>query len=938
MFKNQILTETLEKRNNKVEKRRQAVIDYLNKYRYDEDNGEPATHQSYGTLIQGRFSLPKNVAKDFMHIYCEALNCGIYDFSILEIQKEYSPIIVDIDLKASNNNQRLYNNDLILDIIKKYVNVINTYLDIPKDYYFKISLFEKDEPTKNGEIIKDGFHIIFSDICANTKIRHIIRDKVVKMCEEDNTFKDFEDEPKTIIDKAVVSSNGWFIYGCKKPNGHLYKLTKIYNMDLNLIYDHKKGIEYDKEGNENKGEFSDADIAKIFSLRYKKKKYDRKTETPLKEDFNIEEQEREQEKPKYINTTNEETEYKDIKILKSFSKCLTDFNRFGDYSGWFKLCASLKTANEEYDDEDLYELFHEISIKSPKYDKKAGNKICRRLWNSLKEDKNKMSLGSFFKWCEEDNIELYEKYCLKYKMLRYKEIEARMKNEKQEEKQKRKEQKQQEKIQNSKLTNDELPTSILQEIEERKQKGLPYMFEDEAYQIIKKEFEEYHFKLYNPFSYIRLEHLKNNLNDSSMPQRLTYASIEKMYTDKWIKCIQIVGKDPKQIKEHKIKFITKWLEDDKKLSYEKMMFQPNPEGENDKVYNLFSGFDNKTNEVITELNPIIKEYLDHLCFNVGGSDFILSWLHHIITKPYKKTNVALVFYSKTEGSGKNTAIELFREIIGNKYVGHFNKLEDMEKEFNEHLANKFIIYADEIKAKAIDLADQLKCIITQNFKNINAKFKDVLKFEDFTNYCFTTNNELAFRVSESDRRFYMIDVKEQQLKEVICSTGKSLNTEIYALLKNKEEMRKLFSYIYNLKPKYDQITEQGAPMTPYKARVIAHSLIAYMHLLYFDPKRISYRDEINYIQSTQLYEISKEHGAKHKVPHTYSPKVFGLDMKKIFDTKQVRGCVCYIIPKLSILKQKLKEFNINFYEGLGTDEINYEDDDEKELTKNDLDV
>jgi len=71
-------------------------------------------------------------------------------------------------------------------------------------------------------------------------------------------FNEFIENVDKIIDKAVVSSNGWFLYGSKKPNGELYKLTKIYNWDLENIFN---------------GDLTDKEIIKYLSFHLNHKKY-----------------------------------------------------------------------------------------------------------------------------------------------------------------------------------------------------------------------------------------------------------------------------------------------------------------------------------------------------------------------------------------------------------------------------------------------------------------------------------------------------------------------------------------------------------------------------------------------------------------------------------------------------------------------------------------
>ena len=227
------------KNNKKIDTYRKTVVDYLNEHRYTEESEDKPTHQSWGTIIRGKFILNKEDIKKFMEIYTEAILNDVNDLSILEMQQDYSPIIVDIDLKLPienyESNTRLYTNKMIKNIIKKYLIAIDEYINIVDD--IKICIFEKELPSETEDICKDGFHIYFPEIITSSNIRHLIRHKVVKMYnEEDNLFEQFIESPDKIIDKAVVSSNGWLLYGSKKPGGQTYKLTRIYDKNLNIKY------------------------------------------------------------------------------------------------------------------------------------------------------------------------------------------------------------------------------------------------------------------------------------------------------------------------------------------------------------------------------------------------------------------------------------------------------------------------------------------------------------------------------------------------------------------------------------------------------------------------------------------------------------------------------------------------------------------------------
>ena len=256
--------------NKKLVKLKERVYDLLEKNRCNEDNKDSATHQSYG-LFRGTFSLDKVQRKEFATLYTKAINAGVTDFSILERQKEFAPIIIDVDLEMPvenyENGDRLYDEDMIKNISEKYLESIRTYLDVP-DHQFKLCLFEKKKPTVREDIVKDGFHLMFPDLCVQTKVRHLLRYKVVKMCEEEETFDGFLNGPDKIIDKAVVSANGWFLYGSTKPNAQPYTLSKIFDGDLNVLYDHGHGVSYDPETGEESEQYYDYEtLVKFFSVQ-----------------------------------------------------------------------------------------------------------------------------------------------------------------------------------------------------------------------------------------------------------------------------------------------------------------------------------------------------------------------------------------------------------------------------------------------------------------------------------------------------------------------------------------------------------------------------------------------------------------------------------------------------------------------------------------------
>ena len=399
--------------NKRLAKYKDRVYELLEKNRYSESNQKKPTHLSYG-LFQGKFSLGNLEKKELLSLYSKAIKAGVKDFSILETQKEYSPIIVDIDLEDLeenyNKDDRLYDEDMIINIASKYIEAINYYLHISKETAkdtLKCFVFEKPKPTQKDEKIKDGFHLIFPETCVQSKIRHLIRNKVVKKCIDDNIFGNFTNSPEKIIDKAVVSQNGWFLYGSKKPNGQTYELTKVFDHKLEIVYNHECKIMVDPNtGNETNEYYKNSTLIKFLSLQ--KEEYSKEYATTL--NFNDYEIENELQSNNVNQNNNIETLHYDVPsskedIVRRAVKYTSILNekRAEDYHDWLRVGLVLHNI-----DNSLLPTWIEFSKKSKKF--KEGE--CEKIWKTMKNPitGNLLTIRSLTFWAKQDDLQQYEAF------------------------------------------------------------------------------------------------------------------------------------------------------------------------------------------------------------------------------------------------------------------------------------------------------------------------------------------------------------------------------------------------------------------------------------------------------------------------------------------------------------------------------------------------
>ena len=349
------------------------------------------THVSLGGIaFPGKFNFTDSKMRSKLaHYLAKAFDMKIY-YSIAEKLKKYGPILIDLDFRAPNDNtlDRLYDMDMIKQVISIYCTIINKYLTVPYNELICF-LFEKDTTSeKNGEKA-DGIHLIFPYINASDKIRHVIFKHVNIECMKNNMFSKYTN-PATVLDDKIISTNPWLMYGCCKPSNIPYKLTKIYDSD-------NKSIDITTIGTTDS-------IIKLLSVN--NACWTETNATPYNENITDDSIDLE-----YNTTNNEHNNITDI--LDEYISCdklelvekaikLTEMlssKKASSYHEWLRVGWALHNTHK-----CLLDTWIEFSKKS----KKFQDGECEKLWKNMKDDG--YTIRSLMLWAKEDNIEEYTKF------------------------------------------------------------------------------------------------------------------------------------------------------------------------------------------------------------------------------------------------------------------------------------------------------------------------------------------------------------------------------------------------------------------------------------------------------------------------------------------------------------------------------------------------
>lgn len=423
-------------------------------------------------------------------------------------------------------------------------------------------------------------------------------------------------------------------------------------------------------------------------------------------------------------------------------------------------------------------------------------------------------------------------------------------------------------------------------------------FLDPKYLEIKIEFEKRVFKLNNPISFVILSE-DNTLQIVKLGDLIIWAKgkFEQIEIDEDGKLTD---------------FVNIWINDPNHLQKNKLVFDPSMTS--NKNYNMFKGFNFTDGDSVSEDNSMFLKLLRYISNDNTVYEYMKCWISHIIKTPWKKTNVAVVLYSKIGGVGKNAIVDGLCKLFGN-YSGHIESIEDITKNFNNHITNKLFIYGDEINANAKKVSDKLKQVITRPTQNLEKKGFDSIEINDYTNWLFTTNNENCFKIEEDERRLLMIECPCIPLpREDYENYYKEINDD--------NELNKLYNFFKSYDNSKYKIGVDRVLMTNYKKQLSYENVPAYIEMFYKKPFQFS--DQV--FTSTELFTIAKEYAKTNFLSQNFTMTSFGKYTKTIFDRYVCKSsCIKFNFKDLTInqFKKILFKNNEGYYRYINDLDANY---------------
>ncbi|MGK0235713.1 MAG: hypothetical protein ACI9EK_002253 [Psychroserpens sp.] len=172
------------------------------------------------------------------------------------------------------------------------------------------------------------------------------------------------------------------------------------------------------------------------------------------------------------------------------------------------------------------------------------------------------------------------------------------------------------------------------------------------------------------------------------------------------------------------------------------------------IYNLFEGFPLTKKE--GDVSPFLYHINEVICNGdrVAGQ-FVIDFFAHMIQKPNEKPSVAIVMKS-VQGAGKGTMIEPILQILG-PYGVQVNGAYQLTGRFNSVVANKLLVFADEVDLTDVRTADKLKGLISEPRLSLERKGIDPIQVPNFCRFIFASNHESVIKAGNRERRYLVLE-------------------------------------------------------------------------------------------------------------------------------------------------------------------------------------
>jgi len=352
---------------------------FLNQYKTKEKD---FTHTWLG-YPKASYNVPDDKMTELFKLLHQRMFVDKKEAHLTEKPCQPANIKIDLDFRyIMDLDDRQHTPEIIQEIVQLYNQVITEYLEVDEGQ-LKAYVFERPCGYKFKGYTRDGVHIMYPEIVAPVEAQHAIRKRVLELIDPIVNKLPLVNTKDDVVDKSVISDNNWLAYGCTKPALPAYRITAIYDHQLEKLpisNDHLKNLINLSNFNPNRLDFQvkareekQAEIDYLNQHRHTK---------PIKAQNNLAKEQR-----NHLN----ETHGTSLDELRLLVKMLKPY-RAESYMEWIQVGWCLHNI-----DHGLLQEWIDFSRLSAKY--QEGE--CQRLWADFRDEG--YHVGSLHRWARQDS-------------------------------------------------------------------------------------------------------------------------------------------------------------------------------------------------------------------------------------------------------------------------------------------------------------------------------------------------------------------------------------------------------------------------------------------------------------------------------------------------------------------------------------------------------
>lgn len=210
-----------------------------------------------------------------------------------------------------------------------------------------------------------------------------------------------------------------------------------------------------------------------------------------------------------------------------------------------------------------------------------------------------------------------------------------------------------------------------------------------------------------------------------------------------------------------------WLQESRRNTVDGVIFDPSENSQiverNDRKYlNLWEGFGVEVREGSWELTK--KHILVVLCNSDSVKyNYVIKWLAWAVQNPHKRAEVALVFKGE-KGAGKSFLFTQMKKVFGAHGMAISNPSR-LTGRFNSHLRGLSFLFCDEVYYPGNkEVEGIIKAIITEEFIDIESKYREAESIKNRLHIAMCTNNEWVIPATKDERRYFIEQIDNRYAK------------------------------------------------------------------------------------------------------------------------------------------------------------------------------